>query len=236
MNYDPENGKRKVENGNCRTAAGNSFFAICRFPFSILRFPLSLRLGGLIFLFAFGVSAQDLPDEIRGYKVHRAKVSIENPADKIKSDDEDPGVAVKFGEPELVRVSPLGTTFEIFAEISVSGQRGKIDFLSFRDFRVNGLSVRIEEYKESFEIEKNRPVQLKKPIRIFVPVAQSVKGGLQEIFAAKEKWDIAGRVFVFGRFKKFGFNFKRVVPVDAEFKIENPLRQKKILPFPSRSN
>lgn len=41
--------------------------------------------------------------------------------------------------------------------------------------------------------------------------------------AAKDEWTVTGRVFVFGRFKKFGFDFKRVVPVEINLKIKNPL-------------
>lgn len=211
-------------------------FADFHLRFSFLKISASLRLGGLILLFAFAVSAQDLPGEIRGYKVHKAKVSVQNSSDKTESKDEDLSVAVEFGKPKLVRVSPFGTTFEIFGEIAASEQSGKIDFLTFRDFRVNGLRVEIAEYKDSFQIEKNKPVRLKKPIRIFVPASQTVKGGLKEFFDSKEEWEITGRVFVFGRFKKLGFTFKRVVPFDADFKIKNPLDQKSVLPFPIRSN
>jgi hypothetical protein len=185
---------------------------------------VSLCLCGLFFISS--LAAQVLPDEIRGYKVHKAKVSVQNSDEKTDSKDADLGVAVKFGEPKLVRVSPLGTTFEISGELTVFEQSGRIDFLTFRDFHVNGLRVRIDEYKESFRIEKGKTVPLKKPIRIFVPVSQTVKGGLKEIFDSKDEWEIAGRVFVFGRFKKFGFTFKRVVPVDAKFKILNPLKNR----------
>jgi hypothetical protein len=197
------------------------FFCLC--SRLILKISVPLCLCGLIFVFT--LKAQDLPDEIRGYKVHRAKISVQTQSDQNKP-PEDFAVAVDFGEPKLVKISPLGTTFEVSLEMTVFNQSGKIDFLTFRDFRVNNLKVEIEEYDEPFKIEKNKPVRLRKPIKIFVPATQTIKGGLKEIFQAEKEWQVTGRVFVFGKFKKMGFEFKRVVPVDVNLKITNPLKSK----------
>ncbi|HEX8734729.1 MAG TPA: hypothetical protein VF721_05350 [Pyrinomonadaceae bacterium] len=164
-----------------------------------------------------------MPDEIRGYKVHKAKVAVRTQADK-NNPKEDFSVAVNFDKPELIKISPLGATFEVYGEMTVFEQSGKIDFLTFKDFRVNGLKIEIEEYTESFEIEKNKPTRLKTPIKIFVSAAQTIKGGLKEAFRSEKEWQVTGRVFVFGKFKKIGFKFKRVVPVDVNLKIINPLK------------
>lgn len=196
--------------------------AFIRAWFQFLKISVLLCLCGSIFPAA--IKAQDLPDEIRGYKVHRrAKVSVGTPAGEKKS-KEDSNVAVKFDAPELVEITPLGATLEVFAELTVFGQSARVDFLAFRDFRVNNLKVEIEEYKTPFEIEKNKPLRLKKPVRIFIGAAQAVKGGLREVLRSEDRWPVTGRVFVFGKFRKFGFNFKRVVPVDANLEIANPLK------------
>jgi hypothetical protein len=187
------------------------------------KFSASLRLCGLIFLFAVSFLAQDLPDEIRGYKVHKTKVSVQTETGKNNS-QEDFVVVINFDEPKLVKVTPLGATFEVFAEMTVLNQSGKIDFLTFKDFRINNLKVEIEEYKEPFEIEKTKTARLRKPFKIFVSTTQTIKGGLKEIFRAENEWQVTGRVFVFGKFKKSGFKFKRVVPVDVNLKIVNPLK------------
>jgi hypothetical protein len=216
--------KPKVKRQKAKTRNKFSLFSFYLLPFA-LKTSAFLRLCGLLFLLVLSLSAQDLPDEIRGYKVHRAKVSVQQTqTDKNNSKEEDLSVRVNFGEPKLVSVSPLGATFEVFPELTISNQSGKIDFLTFRDFRVNGLKVDIEEYGESFEIEKNKPFSLKKPVKIFVPTTQAIKGGLKEIFGSEEEWLVSGRVFVFGKFKKIGFKFKRVVPVDVNLKIVNPLQ------------
>ena len=166
---------------------------------------------------------QDLPKEIRGYKVHRAKISVKNQAEK--ADEKYKFEAfVKVGEPELIDVSLAGITFELSAEVESLGQSGTIDFLAFHNFRVNGLAVDLEEYKESFEFRKNQNVILPKPIEIHLSTAQTLRGALSEIKDSRDEWTVTGRVFVFGRFKKSFLKFKRVVPVEINLKIKNPLK------------
>ncbi len=166
--------------------------------------------------------AQELPKEIRGYKVHRAKISVKNQTEKADAKDTSEAF-VKVGEPELIDVSLAGITFELSAEIDSLGQSGTIDFLAFHDFRVNGLAVDLEEYKESFEFRKNQNVILPKPIKIRLNTAQTLRGALSELKDSKDEWTVTGRVFVFGQFKKSFLKFKRVVPVEINLKIKNPL-------------
>lgn len=183
----------------------------------------SLRLCGLILLFAFGVFAQDLPNEIRGYKVHRAKISVTNKTDKSAEKDKSEAYA-RLTEPELIDTSLTGLTFEISAEIEPLEHKGRVDFLMFRNFKVNGLDVEIEEYTTSFEFKKNQPITLPKPVKIFLGTRQALKGAISEMRDSKEEWTVTGTVFVFGRFKKWGFSAKRVVPVEVNVKIKNPLK------------
>ncbi len=167
--------------------------------------------------------AQDLPKEIRGYKVHREEISVKNQTEKTDAKNKSEAV-VKVGEPELVDVSLSGITFELSAEIDSLGQSGTIDFLTFHDFRVNGLAVDLEEYKEPFEFRKNQTAVLPKPIKIRLSTAQTLRGALSELKKSRDEWTVTGRVFVFGQFKKSFLKFKRVVPVEINLKIKNPLR------------
>jgi len=171
--------------------------------------------------FSFG-SAQDLPKEIRGYKVHRAKISVVNKIEKAKTADQSE-VSVKIGEPELTDVSLSGITFEVSAEINSLTQSGTVDFLTFHDFRVNNLKVDVEEYRESFEFKKNQIIALPKPIVISLGAGQTLRGALKEMKESKDEWTVTGKVFVFGQFKKSFLKFKRVVPVEINLKIKNPL-------------
>ncbi len=208
--------QRKTENGKWKIPA--STFSIFHFPFSV---PL---LGVLILLFSFTIFAQDLPDEIRGYKVHNEKFSVTNNVDR-QSQKNKSEVFARLTEPELIGTSLSGLTFEISGEIDSLDYKGKVDFLMFRNFKVNGLDVEIEEYTNSFEFKKNQPVALPKPVRIFLGSRQALRGALGEIRDSKEEWTVTGTVFVFGRFKKWGFSAKRVVPVEVNVKIKNPLKK-----------
>ena len=181
--------------------------------------------------FTFGLYAQDLPDEIRGYKVHKAKISVTNKTDNTnKNTDKDKSEAfARLTEPELVDTSLAGLTFEISAEIDALDYKGKVDFLTFKDFTVNGMSVEIAEYTNSFEFKKNEAIKLPQPIEIFLGSRQALRGIFGETLNSKEEWTVTGTVFVFGRFKKYGFKVKRVVPVEVNVKIKNPARKVNIL-------
>lgn len=176
-----------------------------------------------LFLFSAAVQAQDLPDEIRGYKVSSAKVAVKLKGEKTQTKDKSE-VYVNVADPQMTSVSPMGVTFEISADIEPLEQSGKVDFLTFKDFRVNGMAVDLEEYQNPFELKKNQIIILPKPIKVFVNSGQSLLGAISEIGASKEEWTVTGRIFVFGKFKKFGMNFKRVVPVDVNIRIKNPVK------------
>jgi hypothetical protein len=206
------------------------------FYFSYLRHPrlsaakysisASLRLCGLLFLLLIpSIVAQDYPKKIRGYKLQKTKISVKNVGEKT-NDKDDSEAFVTLGEPDVTDVSLTGVTLEITVEMSAVEHSGKVEFLTFKDFRVNGMSVDIAEYQNPFEFEKNQKITLPKPIKIFVGTGQSVLGALGQVVAPKQEWDVTGTVFVFGKFKKAGFNFKRVVPVPVNIKIKNPVKSK----------
>lgn len=187
--------------------------------------PACLLFFCFLFL-TFSIHSQDLPDKIRGYKVHKTNILVQNQNLEADAEKKDLGVAMDFAEPEIADIGLLGINLELNSKLTVFGQSGKIDFISFKDFKVNGIKVDIEEYKESFDFKQGEPFELKKPVRIFVGTRQTLRGALNEYEDSKEKWLVTGRVFVFGKFKKFGFSFKRVIPVDVELLIDNPLQEK----------
>ena len=170
-----------------------------------------------VFLFLLSVTAfpQQLPDKIRGYKVHQDKISV----NKTGRD-----AVVKIGEPNIIDASLNGITFDLPAEIKAPEQSGKIDFLAFHDFKINGLSVEPEEYTHKFEFRKGENVKLPKPARVTLPATGIVKAALKEMHESKAEWTVIGRVFVFGRFRKYGLYHKRVIPIDVNIRIKNPLR------------
>ena len=184
-------------------------------------------------VFTFCIFAQDdLPGEIRGYKVYRAKISVKNNSengDQIDDKKKDSEAMVKLGDPQPKQVSLSGVVFDISAEISAIEQSGKIDFLTFKDFRVNDNPVEIDEYRESFELSKNKTIRLPKPVKVTVSYRHTLFGILEEQTDSKEFWQVTGRIFVFGQFKKGFFKFKRVIPVDINLQIKNPARKLPII-------
>lgn len=166
--------------------------------------------------------AQELPKVIRGYKVHRETVRvIHNGSDQ--SNETGAEAIVNIHELRLIDVSLSGISFEFSPEISAMEQSGRVDFMTFHDFRVNGIPVDVEEYSESFPFRKNEPLKFPKPARAFLPTHRILQAAWKEMKESEKEWTVTGRVFVFGTFKKYGFSFKRVVPVDISVKITNPL-------------
>lgn len=186
------------------------------------KFYGAFLLGFLLAAYTF---AQDLPKEIRGYKVYKTDISVST-TDR-KADKKGSEARVKIGDPEVADLSFSGVTFELPAEMTAYDQSGRVDFLMFHDMKVNGLDVEVEEYKNAFSFKKNELVMLPKPARIFLGTRQMIKGAWKEMAESKKEWIITGRVFIFGKFRKMGFNFKRVVPVDISIKIANPVLEYK---------
>jgi len=174
----------------------------------------------------FGVAplaAQTLPSSIRGYKVHRTPILVSTTAsDRSRSGEEQ--AVVTIGDPKLVDVGLTGINLELNAEIRALEQSGTVEFLTFHDFRVNEIPVAIDEYTASFKFRKNEAIALPEPATIFLPTGRLIEAAYRELRDSKERWTVRGRVFVFGKFRRFGFHHKRVVPIDIDIEIANPLR------------
>ena len=173
-------------------------------------------------LFTAPSMGQELPKRIRGYKVFETQ---ESPAVGSSTDSSDQvGASIQFAPPKLVDAGLTGITFEIDADLNAFGQSGRIDFLTFYDFRVNGVPVEVEEFVHPFVFQKDQLIKLPKPLRIFLPSYRVAQAAWNEMNDSQENWKVTGRVFVFGKFRKFGMHFKRVVPVDISIDLKNPLR------------
>jgi hypothetical protein len=164
------------------------------------------------------ISAQDLPNKIRGYKVHNEIIKLTNAGSKTI---DKPYVTV--GTPTVSDVSLSGVTLAIIGELEEAGYNGRVEMMMFRDFRVNGIAVDVAEYNTPFDVKKTGKTSLPAPATVFLPTTRILNAAWKEITESKNDWTVTGRVFVFGKFKKFGFSFKRVIPVDVNLTIKNPL-------------
>ncbi len=192
---------------------------------------LACMLLSTVAVFAESSAGQEqraYPKEIRGYKIERAKVEIKRQKEARKSDEMgDADALIQFGEPRVARVTPLGLTLEVPITIAAVKQGGHVDFLTFEDMTVNGTPVSVEEYDHPFELPNKNSLVLREPIRLFISAPRVLLGALDEWGNSKELWPVTGRVYVFGRFKKFLFNFKRAVPNELNLALSNPLRVEK---------
>jgi hypothetical protein len=179
-------------------------------------------------------TARTFPKEIRGYKLERAKVEIRKQKDdrgqQTQAAGADTDALIQFGEPRIASMTPLGITMEVPVTVAAVKQGGHVDFLSFEDMVVNGTPVTIEDYMRSFDLPNKSAVLLPEPVRVFISTPQALLGALGQWNSTKDVWPVTGRVYVFGRFKKFLFSFKRVVPVELSLTLPNPLKNKQTDP------
>lgn len=171
---------------------------------------------------------RDYPKEIRGYKLARAKVEIKKTS---KNDDaktaNDTDALIQFGEPRVVKTTPLGITLEVPVTVAAVKQGGHVDFLTFEDVVVNGMPVTIEDYMNPFELPNKEAVSLPQPVRLFISSPRALAGAISDWRNPQATWPVTARVYVFGRFKKFIFTAKRVVPLELTLTLPNPLRTQK---------
>jgi len=187
---------------------------------------LFLFAAAIVYAFSQAAYTHELPSKIRGYKVHKAEVIIRTSAKPVEKNAPNEAV-ILLGKPEIADIALSGITIDIGAEIRATGQSGSVDFLTFNDFRINGLPVKIEEYTHKFTFKKDESVLLPKPVQVFIGSLNIARAARRELIESEDEWRVTGTVFVFGKFKKFGFGFKRVVPVKIDLKVANPLRSLK---------
>lgn len=176
-------------------------------------FPFVLFTAGDLF-------GQELPNKIRGYRVYKEAIVLS----AVNTDQERKTPIVSAGEPEVKEIEISGISFEIPLELTAPEQSGKVEFITVHDLRVNDIPVDVEEYRSPFTFKKNETVVLPAPLNVFVPTPRVFQAAWSELRSSKTEWKVTGRVFVFGKFRRFGFYHKRVVPVDLAVLIPNPLR------------
>jgi len=186
---------------------------------------IATTLGVLFLCSDLAVSQQrNYPKEIRGYKVERAAVEMKQ-GEKEKKVVANPDTLIRFGDARLARLTPLGISLEIPIVVAPVAQKGHVDFLVFEDMVVNGTPVQIDEYHRAFDLPNRRELVLSEPLRFYVYLPNAMLAALGEWTDSKQTWRITGRVYVFGKYKKFLFTFKRAIPVELDLTIRNPLRK-----------
>jgi hypothetical protein len=169
-------------------------------------------------------NGQRLPKEVRDYKVERAQVEVKRARNPRNERVEDPEIPLRLGEALLVRVSPLGVTFDVPVIVAAVKQEGDVEQLVFEDIRVNDMPVTVDDYLHPFALPNRQPLTLAPPLRVFVSTPRALLSTIDELLNSREVWPVTGRVYVCGRFKKFLMKFKRAIPIELRASINNPLR------------
>lgn len=169
------------------------------------------------------VTQREYPKEIRGYKLEHVSIEVKRSSKKDKSAPSDP--IITFGDARVVSISPLGVTLKFPILVAAVKAKGKVDFLSFYDMTINGRRVDVDDYNESFDLPNDRTLTLPRPITVFVGATSALAGAVEDLARPKETWPVTGVVYVFGQFKKWIFKGKRVVPIELDLQMRNPLRK-----------
>src|SRR5262249_35073290 len=127
---------------------------------------------------------------------------VDKQNDGVANDNADVDQLIRFGQPQLARVTPLGITFEVPIVVAPVKQSGHVDFLVFEEMVINGRSVNIDEYHHSFDLPNKTPLTLRNPLRIYIYLSSALLAAIGEWTDSKEVWPVTGRVYVFGKFKK----------------------------------
>jgi hypothetical protein len=199
------------------------------------------ELACLVLMFIGSTTAlaqtRSYPKEIRGYKIERTAIEIRKPdsknrqskddgrTDEQNSSDSDVDALIQFGQPQLARVTPLGITVKVPIVVAPVAQKGRVDFLMFEDMTVNDTSVQIDEYRRGFDLPNKKPSTLRDPLSFYIYLPSAVLAAIGDWRDSKATWPVTGRVYVFGKFKKGLFSFKRCVPVELNLTMRNPLKE-----------
>ncbi len=171
-------------------------------------------------LASIDANGQSPPKEIRGYRVYDAKINVSPATEPDANAASD--AAVEIGDVSVADLGLSGLTLKSKVRIKAR-LNGSVDLITFSDFAVDGLPIEIREYSSGFTFIRGTTVELPAPIYFTIGASTSMRGAYRELTGSKKTWEITGTAFVFGRFKKFGWTFRRVVPVRVKVLVPNPL-------------
>lgn len=163
-------------------------------------------------------AAQSLPSRILGYRVHKEPIVIDVGPGTAES-----GSGVTVEKAVISDVSPFGITILLDLSVVTDRAGGRIDFMRFHNVRINGLPVDVSEYSHPFMFKKGSAFDLPEPVSIFVSSPRIAQAAYAELRQPGAQWTVTGRVLLFGKFRRYGMTFKRVIPVDLRIRIKDPL-------------
>jgi len=168
-------------------------------------------------------------DEIRGYKVERSAKLTGQPA--AASDESIINLAglIELGQVKLGALSLERLNLEIPITIRPIQQKGEVQFMVFDQMTLNRVPFTVSEYQTPFRIPNTSALTLPRNVELHLTYANVARTALVSLVAPEQPLRIQGNVLVFGRFKRLGLSFKRVVPLSFSFERPNPLADYAVL-------
>jgi hypothetical protein len=164
--------------------------------------------------------SQDLPGKIRGYRVHQTKVDVALLGPNDQASQLSPHILITIEKPKISKIGINGVRLAVSGQIESFRHEGQIEMVMFRDFTVNGVAVHIDDYLHGFRLRKSVPFRPSHPFFVNAGIFSLARAVGRD---SEENWVIRGTALVFGKFKRVGFSFKRVIPVKIDSTIRNPL-------------
>jgi len=166
---------------------------------------------------------QSLPDKIRGYKVENISLKVSHTIPETDKYSDDFDLYIQLSKPKLSTLGLLAASIDVGADMVSTKQNGTVDMLTFQDVRVNGVAIEVDDYIATMPVKKGVRSTLPKPVTARINLAGAAKTALKELTDSRSQWSITGTAFIFGKFKKLGFSFRRVIPVKIDILVKNPL-------------
>ncbi len=181
-------------------------------------------IASLLLAYTSSYAQEGLPNKIRGYSLHRSDISVVLLTHGELRPAENRGVLVTIDKPTFSGIGLTGATISVTGSVEAFDQDGDIDFVMFRDFTVNGVPVQIAEYTDKLRLRKGQPFRISRPVMIKANPLALARALASNGARSGDKWRVSGTALIFGRFKKFGFSFKRVIPVKVSVMIADPFQ------------
>ncbi|MBI4469258.1 MAG: hypothetical protein HY650_08065 [Acidobacteria bacterium] len=155
------------------------------------------------------------PTKIDGYQVYRP-------------DKDEAGVIEFYDLIDITGVTPRQLTTDsltvglriVLHPVEISGE---IEVLRFEDMKLNGVPFQIAEVRSTFPLPAKEPKPLPEDLALTVRFSEVGPALLRNLLEPDKDLMIEGNALIFGRFRKFGIPFKRVVPVELKTRRPSPL-------------
>jgi hypothetical protein len=149
------------------------------------------------------------------------------PGTSVRAEDPSEAVAgaVSFGTPRPVSVSWTEFVVDVPVEVRPVGIDGTIESVAFSELQLNGIPFEIDPYTAAFDLPRESPVELPRPLRLRAKFANVAPGVLEEALMPSNTLRLTGKAEVAGTFRKWIFSVHKTVEVPIDERGPNPVAE-----------